>query len=197
MMGESMQDILYLLILLLGIATYLSAVIQMLSGQYSPSFFSRGIWFLLGINSFAGVLLGEGSQASVILAGTLFIGNAAVFAVSYKKGSRDFGFVEKISLVLLLISGIAWAVLDAPFVGLVISLLAHFIGGIPTIWRVAKHPESEQAYHWYFFFLASILSLAASGIGDFKAVLFPVYFALFDGLIILLANRKRLFKASK
>lgn len=187
-----MQGLLYLLILLLGIATYASAVYQMLKGQYSPSFFSRGVWFLLGINSFAGVLLGGGSKASVILAGTLFVGNAAVFAVSYKKGSRDFGFAEKISLVLLVVSGVLWAALDAPYLSLIISLVAHFVGGIPTIWRVARRPHSEQAYHWYFFFTASLLTIIVSDKHHIKAVLFPVYFALFDGLIICLVNRKRL-----
>jgi hypothetical protein len=189
-----MQHVLYALILLLGIATYVSAVWQMLIGQYSPSFFSRGVWFLLGINSFAGVWRGGGSHASVLLAGTLFFGNAAVFIVSYKKGSRQFHTAEKISLALLIISGLTWAVWQAPFLSLVISLVAHFIGGIPTIWRAINRAHSEQAYHWYFFFPASILSVIASNKSSFKAILFPVYFALFDGLIILLVNRRRIAK---
>lgn len=191
-----MNDLLYLLILLLGTATYVSAVWQMLSGSYSPSFFTRGVWFLLGINSFAAVLLGDGSKASVILAGTLFVGNAAVFIVSYFKGSRDFGLVEKISLGLLIIALILWAVLDAPFASLIISLVAHFIGGIPTIARVAKRPESEQAYHWYFFFTASVLSIIVSDKDNLGALLFPIYFALFDGTIIVLANRKRIIRSN-
>ncbi len=164
----------------------------MIQGVYSPSFFSRGVWFLLGIISFAGVFFGEGSSASVALAATLLIGNGAVFITSYKKGSRDFGNVEKLSLVLLIVAVIVWAVFDSPYLGLVISLIAHFIGGIPTIWRVCKRPESEQAYHWYFFFTGCIISIIASEDKALTAILFPVYFAAFDGLIIALANRKRL-----
>ncbi|MDP3965549.1 MAG: hypothetical protein Q8Q13_01995 [bacterium] len=189
-----MQELLYILILLLGIATYASAVVQMLLGQYSPSFFSRGVWFFLGINGFAGVLLGGGSNASLLLAGTLFVGNTAVFAVSYKKGSREFGFSEKISLTLLLAGGLAWALLDAAFIGLIISLAAHFIGGIPTIWRVVKRSASEQAYHWYFFFIASVLSIIASPDKSLHTILFPAYFAIFDGTIIFLANMGRFTK---
>jgi hypothetical protein len=186
-----MQTTIYMLILLLGITAYASAVYQMLKNEYTPSFFSRGVWFLLGINSFAGVLLGEGSDASIILAGTLFAGNTAVFIASYWKGSREFGTAEKISLMLLIISGMLWAVLNAPYIGLIVSLVAHFVGGIPTIWRVIKRPETEQAYHWYFFFVASIISIFASEQKALHIILFPVYFALFDGLIILLTNRKR------
>jgi len=183
------------IVFILGLTAYASAVYQMLKGQYSPSFFSRGVWFLLGINSFAGVFLGDGSKASVVLAFTLLVGNAAVFVTSYWKGSREFGNAEKISLVLLIISAVVWIVLSEPYIGLIISLVAHFIGGIPTIWRVAKRPESEQAYHWYFFFTASVISIIASSNKSLTAILFPLYFALFDGLIILLANRKRLLRA--
>lgn len=186
------ENVLFVTIALLGIATYTSAVWQMLVGQYSPSFFTRGVWLLLGINSFVGVLFGDGTKASIILAATLLIGNAAVFLVSYKKGSRDFGAVEWGSFLLLIVALLIWLLLDAPFITLVISLVAHFLGGIPTIWRTIKKPASEQALHWYFFFTASVLSIIASPDKALTAVLFPVYFVFFDGLIIALVNRKKI-----
>jgi hypothetical protein len=189
-----MQTVSYAAILFLGSTAYITAVWQILKGTYQPSFFSRGVWVLLGINSFAGVLLGGGSKSSVLLALTLLLGNAAVFIVSYKKGSRAFGTAEKISLTLLIISTAMWLGLDAPYIGLIISLAAHFIGGIPTIVRVARVPSSEQAYHWYFFFVASIVGILSSDGSILRTVLFPAYFAFFDGLIILLANRNRIFR---
>ncbi len=147
---------------------------------------------MLGIISFGTVLAGDGSPSAVILAATLLAGNTAVFLVSYKKGSREFGFVEKASLLLLGVSVAAWLLLDAPFIGLIISLVAHFIGGIPTIWRTIKREQNEQAVHWYFFFAACIITIASSNDRAITAILFPLYFAIFDGLIILLANRHKL-----
>ncbi len=187
-MSESTISI---IVFIFGLIAYTTAVVQMLQGVYQPSFFSRGVWFLLGVISFAGVFFGDGSSASIALAATLLIGNAAVFVVSYKKGSREFGYVEKISLVLLFVAVGAWVTFDSPYLALVISLVAHFIGGIPTVWRVFKRPESEQAYHWYFFFTGCVISIVASEDKALTAILFPVYFAAFDGLIIILANRKR------
>ena len=191
----SSSNFLLVVIALLGIATYTSAVYQMFYSNYSPSFFTRGVWLLLGINSFVGVFYGEGTKAAVILAATLLFGNALVFLVSYKKGSREFGLVERFSLVLLIVAMFIWIILDAPYITLIISLAAHFIGGIPTIWRTIKKPESEQAVHWYFFFTASILTIVASSNRALTAILFPVYFAIFDGIIIFLANRKRFLRS--
>lgn len=190
-----MEQLLYFLILALGVATYTSAVVQMWIGAYSPSFFSRGVWLLLGINGFAGVVLSGGSASSKLLAATLLFGSAAVFAVSYKKGSREFGLTEKISLLLFIASCILWLVIDAPIVNLILSLVAHFIGGIPTIWRTIKNPHSEQALHWYFFFVASLLTIVNSNQKTLNAILFPVYFIFFDGLIIILASRRHFKRA--
>lgn len=190
-----MELTLYIVILVLGILTYGSAVVQMLSNDYSPSLFSRGIWLLLGINSFAGVALGGGSPSSQLLAATLVIGSGAVFIASMFKGSREFGLVEHISLYLFLASCILWILVDAPFINLILSLVAHFIGGIPTIWRTIKRPQSEKALHWYFFFAASVLTIINSSEKSLRTILFPVYFICFDGLIILLVNRGLLSEA--
>lgn len=187
-----MENLLFCLILTFAIATYVSGLYQMYSSGYKPSFFSRAIWFLLGINSFAGVILSNGSDASVILAGTLLVGNFLMFVASYKKGSREFGLIEKASLGLLALSGLIWVTYDLALLNLAIGLLAHFIGGIPTYGRVLKKPENEQAYHWYFFFVASILGIIASPDKSLSYILFPLYFAIFDGSIILLANRNKI-----
>lgn len=185
-----MRNFLYILIICLASAAYISAVWQMLYGSYRPSFFSRGVWFLLGLNSFAGVLLGDGSQSSVILAFILVLGNAAIFLFSYKRGTRVFGNVEKVSLALLIVSGIVLVVYNEPFIALAMSLTAHFIGGIPTIWRAIQNPASEQVYHWYFFTAASILTIIVSEQRTIATILFPAYFITLNGFIILLVNRK-------
>ncbi|MDQ3065385.1 MAG: hypothetical protein M3Q36_03905 [bacterium] len=188
-----LSSTLYVAILLLGICTYTSAVIQMRQGVYSPSFFSRAIWLLLGVNSLAGVMLGGGSSSAKLLAGTLFFGNAAVFISSIKRGSRVFGTIEIVSLVLFFISCAVWVLFREPIVNLIISLVAHFIGGVPTIVRTINKPSSEKAVHWYFFFVASVLTVINSPEKNFHSIIFPVYFILFDGLIIFLVNRKRFF----
>jgi hypothetical protein len=185
-----MQNILYLLILLLGGASYTVGVKQMLEGKYAPSVFSRVVWLLLAVNSFAGVVLSKGSKASVLLAGILLVGNAAICLTSFWKGTRSFGKVEWVCVALLAVSGIVWLLFRAPLVNLGISLLAHFIGAIPTYRRVWDKPSSESTAFWSLFFAASVLSIFASRGQGLSTVVFPIYFTLFDGSMFALSIRR-------
>ena len=170
---------LYLLITLLGILSYAIGIGKMLKNKYAPSTFSRIIWFLLAINSFAGVLLSNSSSASILLAGILLLGNMGICVVSFFKGTRGIGRLEYICSMLLVLSAIVWLVSDAPLVNLLISLLAHFIGAAPTYKKVWHQPESEDIGFWLLFFLASLLSIFVSDASTLKAVIFPIYYMLF------------------
>lgn len=187
------ENILYLLILILGICSYAVGLKQMLKGTYAPSVFSRVVWLLLAINSFAGVIVSNSTTASILLAGIFLVGNAAICLVSFWKGSKDFGKLEIFCLVLLLISGLVWVFFDAPLVNLGISLFAHFLGALPTYKRVWVNPESESTLFWFYFFAASALSIFASSGHSFELIIFPIYFTFFDGSLFLLSLRKQSF----
>ncbi|MEK7586518.1 MAG: hypothetical protein AAB453_01460, partial [Patescibacteria group bacterium] len=119
-----MQIFLFSTICLLGTASYVIGVWQMLKNKYSPSTFSRVVWVLLAINSFAGVILSQSSRASVLLGGLLLLGNVAVCIVSFWKGVRTIGKLEYICLDLLEASGLIWIFFRAPLVNLGISFIA-------------------------------------------------------------------------
>ena len=184
-----MTIFLYILITILGIGSYFIGVRDMLRNKYSPSTFSRVIWVLLAINSFAGVFLSNGTKSSILLAGILLLGNIAICAVSFWKGNRKMGKLEYFSLGLLLISGLIWIFFSVPLVNLFISLFAHFIGGLPTYKKVWINPKSESVGFWSLFFFASLLSVFASDITSISSIVFPIYFTLFDGSMFVLALR--------
>lgn len=186
-----METALYALILTFGIASYMAGLSQMIKGKYSPSIFSRVVWLLLAINSFAGVLLSEGSTSSILLAGIFLAGNAAICMASFWKGSKDFGKLEVVCLSLLVVSAVIWIVFKAPLINLGISLFAHLIGGAPTLRRVWNDPSSESTAFWSFFFIASLLSVFASYGSPLTAMLFPLFYTLFDGAMVTLSMRGR------
>jgi hypothetical protein len=177
------------IILLFGTASYFVGTREMLQGKYSPSLFSRIIWLLLSINAFVGVIL-TGTSSSIILALIFLLGNLSICIVSFWKGTRDFGLTEIICTVLLVVSILIWVFIQAPLINLTISLVAHFIAGIPTYKKVWLNPKSESVGFWSLFFIASLLSLFTIETFDIYKVIFPLYFTIFDGSMFLLAMRK-------
>ncbi len=185
-----MQTVLYADIVFFGLASYVVGCTEMLKGKYSPSVFSRIVWVLLSINSFAGVYFSGGSHSSLILSFIFLIGNVAICLISFWKGTREFGYTEYVCAALLVISGLIWFYFSAPLLNLIISLVAHFIGGIPTYKKVWNNPKSESVGFWSLFFIASLLSLIASDTKELSRIAFPLYFTFFDGSMFLLSVRK-------
>lgn len=185
-----MKPLLYVLILVFGSASYIIGLKEMISGKYAPSVFSRVVWIMLAIISFAGVVVSRSTTASILLAGILLSGNAAICITSFWKGTREFNRLEFACLGILLISALVWVVFKAPLVSLVISLLAHFIGALPTYKRVLLKPSSESTRFWSLFFIASILSIVASLGQPLRLIIFPIYFTIFDGSMTFLSMRK-------
>lgn len=185
---------LYALIIIFGTASYIVGVWQMIKNKYSPSTFSRVVWVLLSINSFAGVVLSNGTKSSIILGIIFLLGNIAICLASFWKGTREIGGLELFCLFLLFISGLIWVFFEAPLLNLGLSLFAHFVGGIPTYKKVWLNPKSESVGFWSLFFIASLLSIFVSVVDSnmtsLSAILFPIYFTIFDGGMTLLSLRK-------
>ena len=185
-----MDIFIYILITAFGVASYVVGISQMLKNKYLPSTFSRVIWVLLSINSFAGVILSNGSISSVLLGAIFLLGNIAICIVSFWKGIREIGRLEYICLLFLLISGIIWIFFNAPLLNLMISLVAHFIGGAPTYKKVWINPKSESFGFWSLFFVASLLSVLVADRTSITTILFPIYFVFFDGAMTLFTLRR-------
>lgn len=186
-----MAPLLFWAILGFGCASYIVGIRDILRNKYAPSAFSRVVWFLLAVNSYAALIASNSSSASILLGLIGLLGSLAVCVLSFWKGSRTFGRLEYICSSLLLLSVIIWILFQAPLVNLVISLVAHFIGGAPTYKKVWVNPASESTGFWFFFFFASVLSIFASPESSLKEILYPVYYTFFDGSIFALSLRKK------
>lgn len=179
----------YLLIILLGLGSYLFAFRNIWHGKYQPNVFSRGVWFLLAVNSFAGVVFSEGTKASIVLASLYLVGCLGMFILSFKNGHLKIGRLEIFCLILLGLSGILWITSSVPIVNLGLSILGHFIGALPTYKKVWLRPKSESKVFWGLFFLSSLLSVFASTGSPVEKQLLPIYFVLFDGGMLALCLR--------
>lgn len=178
------------LILLFGSASYIVGIKKMFEGKYLPSVFSRAVWLMLSAISFAGVVSSGSTKSSILLAGVFLAGNAAICLASFWRGTKELGMMELICFFILMLSGIVWFVFDSPLISLAVSLLAHFVGGVPTYKKVWNKPQTESAGFWSLFFVASVLSIVASWGQPLSLLIFPIYFAVFDGAMTILALRR-------
>ena len=180
-----------LLVLAFGTASYAVGARDVLVRGYRPNVFSRVVWLLLAVISTAGVVASGSGSGAVVLAGVFLAGNAVICLLSVWKGTRGVGRLEYVCLAILVLSALVWVLFDAPVVSLAMSLLAHLVGGAPTYHRAWQRPGSESAGFWSLFFIASVLSLLATLGEPAQALLFPLYFVLFDGGMTALALRRR------
>ncbi len=167
----------------------------MLRGTFLPSIYSRGIWLLLAVNSFASVWM-TSQGGTLVLASVFLIGNTGMFLVSLRHGNREFGRMESFCSIVLIVCGITWLVSDVPLLTLCASLFAHFIGGVPTLGKAWRYPTSESFGFWSLFFIASLLSVMADWHLAWSALLFSMYYTCFDGAMCLLSVRgMRVFRS--
>jgi hypothetical protein len=159
-------------------------------GQYKPSIYSRAIWGLISVNSFVGVIALHNNSGVIALAGVQLFGSLAMFFASMKFCVKTFGKTEIICTALLIFSLIIWFVLKSPIINVLISLIAHFIGGAPTILLAWKKPASENFFFWLFFALASLLAYLSADKLVFKSFIYAIYFLIFDSAITVLSLRQ-------
>ncbi|MDP2638135.1 MAG: hypothetical protein Q8P26_03685 [Candidatus Levybacteria bacterium] len=178
------------IIAILVIFSYYIASKAILKNKYHPSIFSRFIWLLLAVNNFASVVALKSNDTIILLAGLALLGSLAIFFLSLRKAKRRFDKTELISTVLLVVSLAVWIFADLPLVNLTIGLAAHFIGGIPTYKKALKDPKDEYILFWLFFSIASLFTFVSTDKTLISDYLYPLYFVLFDGSIVLLCLRR-------
>jgi len=182
-----------MLLIIIAIFTFLSfynGIKAVYGGFYRPNVYSRIIWSLLAINAFAGLVRLENYSAILLLSGLQVAGGLCILILSFKYSIFKFGLAEKIASILLVCSGIVWLAADIPALNVAISLVAHFIGGIPTMLRVVKKPGSEYTAFWTYFAIGSFIAFLFADKSDFRNYMFAIYFALYNSSIIFLSLRE-------
>lgn len=178
------------IIAFLVILSYTIASKAILNNKYHPSIYSRFIWLLLAINNFASIVVLKSNNAIILLAGLVLLGSSLILLLSLRKAKRKFDKTELISTTLLILSLAVWIFTNLPLLNLIIGLIAHFIGGIPTYKKALKNPKGEYVLFWFFFSIASLLTFINTDKTHISDYLYPLYFIIFDGSIVLLCLRR-------
>lgn len=96
-----------------------------------------------------------------------------------------------LALMAAAVAGIVlWAVTRRPNLGLLFSLLADLLAGLPTLIKAARHPESESGAAYGISALGFGISLLAIQVHSLEQTAFVAYVFLLNAALAVLAARR-------
>ena len=167
-------------------------LVETIRGKTKPN---RVTWFLWGLFPMI-IFVAQRAQGVEGLSWASFAAGLTPFLILLASfiNKEAYWKTEPRDYVLMgaAIVGIAlWALTDNPNLAIVFSLVADIFAGLPTFIKAYKYPETESGVAYAistFGFGISILSIQAY---TFENYAFVIYLFLMNGLLAILASRKR------
>lgn len=180
---------------ILGIASVVPYLYDMLKGTTRPNVISWSLWFFIQA-IFVAAQWSSGASYSIILplTGVLAVSLVVILGLM-GYGYKKYGFIDFICFVLVVASIGLWKLTNDPSIALWLSIAADFIAAIPTCIKSYKDPASETFLAYLLAIFASVATLFSTTLFDFPNLAWPVYIILANSLILILIllgrSRKR------
>lgn len=171
---------------LTAIPSYLKDILK---GNTRPNIVSWALWTLIQvIGIWVMIASPDGfSWSLVLLAATTFNTSAVVVLCLLGYGSKEFGRIELICLILALLAIGLWVTVKNSTLTLTFDILADLVAATPTLVKTWKEPHSEAVVPWVMVSVAAFLGALSTTIIDVENLALPIYLGVINGLIALLA----------
>ncbi len=101
-----------------------------------------------------------------------------VFIVSLFRGERKWSALDYFALAAAIVSLGLWYLLNNPAIALVMTILIHCCGMLPTLRKTYLTPSSETLSTWLLVGISAILSTITVGEYNWTLLIYPFYLAL-------------------
>jgi hypothetical protein len=178
--------------LILSLLSPISYTRSMIAGKAKPHRVTRLIVWLASVAGILGVL-GSPNTAGIIFACIFFVRATYLLVMSLIYGVGGATRLDKTCLTIGLVAVVAYMVTGNGLLAISFGILADLIGYIPTFVKTWRQPGSEDPLFFGVESLASVLAIFA--IWEPRAdILFPIYFTLCGGTVVLLIYRKQIMR---
>ncbi|QQR78975.1 MAG: hypothetical protein IPJ68_01745 [Candidatus Moraniibacteriota bacterium] len=164
--------------------------------ETKPNIVSQALWTVIQTIAIIAQLQSGWSWSVVILVATTI--NTLTFTILCLKGYgyKGYGWIDGVCLFGAIGALLAWRVTGEPVTALVIAVCVNIFASLPTIVKVFRYPETENATAWLMMSVASILSIFSVTSVSVANLVFPVEFFIESTLIggLALLGRKKLLQ---
>lgn len=182
----------------LSIFAFLPYIFDTVVGRTQPQRASWFIWSVLGSIAFVAQVY-EGATGSLWFAGIQASGTIVVFLLSIRRGHGKY--LNKTDLTTLAAAGIGlvlWYFTESALYALIITISISLLGGLATVIKAYRHPQSETLITWVLSLIAATCAIVSVGEADFVLLAYPLYlFTLYIILVTaILSGRFRNYRQS-
>jgi hypothetical protein len=189
----NMQDWFGLVAGVLSASCYVPYIRDILSGTTRPERATWLIWTVLGLILLVSQLA-KGASASVWLTVAQTAGVTTIFLLSLKYGEGGLDRSDIVALAVAAAGLVAWYFTREASVALYIAIGVDFSGGILSVVKAYRDPESETALTWLIAAFAGVFGILAVGLdGSIALLAFPTYYVIISLMLygaIQLGHRK-------
>lgn len=150
-----------------------------LRGVVRPNRVSWFLWAAAPAIAF-GAQIGDGVGLPAVTALAVGLGPFVIFCASFVNPS-SYWQVSKFDLTCGAVAAVAlliWLALDDPVLAVLTAVLADAIGGVPTVSKAWRRPDTERSFVYLLGTANGTLALLSLSSFDITTVAFPVYLIL-------------------
>lgn len=171
----------------IGLAPYL---VDIFRHKTKPERATWWIWLALNIVAFA-AQVAAGATWSLIMTGAQLMAVLSIAILSVRYGYGKFHKKDALSLVFAGIGVALWLVTERPLLALIIVVVVDLLGFILTISKTWKAPYTETLIAWVFASASGIFGILSVGKMDATKLIYPLYIALGNTLMMTIIWHRR------
>lgn len=194
-----MSELFLLLPTVFALVTPIVGIRAVFKGEYKPQRITKFI-FLFITSLFVATLFAQGERNGIILAIVQWLGSMIFFVLSIKYGMGGNTKSDYFVLVMALFAILIWKTTGNPTLALYMSILADFVGFLPTLIKAFSLPYTEDPKYYASDVIAGFFSLISLKSVLLQDLAFPLYIFLVNflcmGLVLIGRRVKKLYELS-
>lgn len=182
-------------LLVVEIFAYGYGYLAIFRGEWKPSKFSWLIWVFIDLMILFTTKASGNNTESLWLLRYYIVGSGIVALLAFRYGESGWTWWDIGCLAGGILSVVIWKIIGTAEFPLILALIGHFCGFMPTIIKSWLRPYNENRIVWFTYIVGTVIAMLGISGFDFgawtwEAAFFPVYDFILCVFVYVLTLRK-------